>query len=110
VSDPPGYEAKRREALDKLYEIRDELELIALTESDYSKYDRNGLKALQEAGYGVDIPEPGSYDPESDAAGEPDSADIPAVRYWPSCGEGMKDDDRFCRYCGTALQDDIDEG
>jgi len=51
------YEDRRAENLDKLADLRDELELIAASDARYSEYAQNFLKSLQKAGYDVDLPE-----------------------------------------------------
>jgi len=92
-------EEKQKENLDKLYELREELELVAASDAEYAKYAVNFLESLDEAGYDVNIPEPGSLDPSP--ADEPDG---PAAQYCPNCGEGLDAEDQFCRYCGEALR------
>lgn len=44
---------RREEALDRLYELREELQTIADSDAEYAKYAREGLRKLREAGYDV---------------------------------------------------------
>lgn len=46
-------EDRRKENLETLYELREELKLIADSEGPYAKYAENWLESLREAGYDV---------------------------------------------------------
>jgi len=50
---PDDIEAKAEENLDRLYELRDELKLIADSDCRYATYAENFLESLEEAGYDV---------------------------------------------------------
>lgn len=49
----PDPEKKRDEKLEKLYERREDLQLIAESDCLYAKYAQNFLESLREAGYDV---------------------------------------------------------
>ncbi len=51
--DVPDHERKREENLDRLYELREEMQIIAESDGPYAKYAENGLKRLREEGYDV---------------------------------------------------------
>lgn len=51
--DIPDHEKRREENLDRLYELREELQIIAESDAEYAKYAQNGLETLREAGYDV---------------------------------------------------------
>lgn len=51
--DIPEHEQKRQESLERLYDLRDELETVANSDTKYAQYAQNGLERLQEAGYDV---------------------------------------------------------
>lgn len=42
-----------KDRLDELYELRDELKLIAESDARYAKYAKNALNTLQKKGYDV---------------------------------------------------------
>lgn len=44
---------KREQTLEQLYEVREELALIAASDGPYAKYAENWLESLREAGYDV---------------------------------------------------------
>ncbi|MEA5387154.1 hypothetical protein VB779_08835 [Haloarculaceae archaeon H-GB11] len=46
-------EKRREDRLDDLYEVVDELKLIAESDAGYAEYAENFLESLQEAGYDV---------------------------------------------------------
>jgi hypothetical protein len=50
---------KREETLDRLYELREDLETAAASDTEYAKYAQNGLETLDEAGYDVTLPHRG---------------------------------------------------
>jgi hypothetical protein len=52
--DLPDHERKRKETLDRLYELRDDLKTIANSDADYAEYAHNGLETLKKEGYDVD--------------------------------------------------------
>jgi hypothetical protein len=43
----------RKERLRPLYEVREELKLVANSDAEYAKYAQNFLESLREAGYDV---------------------------------------------------------
>jgi len=49
----PDHEQKREENLDRLYELRKDLHIIADSDARYSEYAQNALETLQEEGYDV---------------------------------------------------------
>ena len=50
---PPENDEPSDDRLDKLYEVHEELQLIADSDARYAKYAKNGLESLREAGYDV---------------------------------------------------------
>jgi hypothetical protein len=52
--DLPDHEQKRKETLDRLYEMREDLKTAADSNTEYAQYARNGLQTLQGEGYDVD--------------------------------------------------------
>jgi hypothetical protein len=50
----PDYERKREDALDRLYELREQFKIIANSDAEYAKYAENALQRLQEEGYDID--------------------------------------------------------
>jgi hypothetical protein len=60
--DLPDYEQKRKETLDRLYALREDLITAAISDTDYAKYAQNGLESLDEAGYDVTLPHRGGAD------------------------------------------------
>lgn len=52
--DLPDHEQRRKETLDRLYELREELRIAANSDTDYAEYAQNGLETLKEEGYDVD--------------------------------------------------------
>jgi hypothetical protein len=65
--DLPDHEQKRKETLDRLYELREELETVAASDAGYAKYAQNGLETLHEAGYDVNLLNRGEGADERDA-------------------------------------------
>jgi len=51
--DIPDHEEKRHENLDRLYELREELQTIADSDAEYAEYAENFLNSLRGAGYDV---------------------------------------------------------
>lgn len=47
---------KREQRLDKLYGLKEDLEIIAASDARYAKYARNALETLHEEGYDVSAP------------------------------------------------------
>ena len=52
-SDDERIEEKLEGRLEKLYAIREELQLVAESDLEYAKYAETGLERLREAGYDV---------------------------------------------------------
>jgi hypothetical protein len=52
-TDSPLPTTKREDRLDELYELREELQLVAQSDARYAKWAQNGLDQLREAGYDV---------------------------------------------------------
>ena len=46
-------QSKREDALEQLYEIRDDLKTVANSDAEYATYAQNALDELEEAGYDV---------------------------------------------------------
>lgn len=51
--DIPEHEQKRQEVLDQIYDLREELKIIADADVEYAKYAQNALDTLREEGYDV---------------------------------------------------------
>jgi hypothetical protein len=51
---PSDPNKRERERLDTLYELREELRIVADSDCDYAKYGENGLEALRDAGYSLE--------------------------------------------------------
>jgi hypothetical protein len=51
---PSDINKRKRERLDTLYELREELRIVADSEGPYAKYGQNGLEALRDAGYDLE--------------------------------------------------------
>lgn len=52
-ADIPEYEQKRKENLDRIYDLREELQIVADADIEYAKYAQNALDTLREEGYDV---------------------------------------------------------
>ena len=50
---PSDPEDRQEENLDKLYELREQFEIIADSDAEYATYAQNALDRLEEAGYDV---------------------------------------------------------
>jgi len=48
--DAPDHEQRRQENLDRLYDLREELETVADSDADYAAYAESFLETLREAG------------------------------------------------------------
>lgn len=53
TKEPQQLSDQRKDRLDKLYELREELQIVADADVEYSKYAKEGLRTLREAGYDV---------------------------------------------------------
>lgn len=51
--DIPDHEQKREENLERLYELREELQTVADADIEYAKYAENALETLRAEGYDV---------------------------------------------------------
>ncbi|WP_436933728.1 hypothetical protein [Halovenus marina] len=49
----PDHEQKREANLDRLYELREELKIVAESDIDYAQYAQNALETLRQEGYDV---------------------------------------------------------
>ena len=46
----PDHEQRRQENLERLYDLREELQTVADSDADYAEYAENFLESLREAG------------------------------------------------------------
>lgn len=49
--DTPRLTDERKARLDRLYELREQLQIVAASDIEYAKYAREGLRTLREEGY-----------------------------------------------------------
>jgi len=52
--DIPDFEQRRKDNLDRLYELHEELQTIAEADLEYARYARNALDRLEAEGYDVE--------------------------------------------------------
>jgi hypothetical protein len=51
---PSERNKRKRKRLDTLYELREELRIVADSDCSYAKYGQNGLEVLRDAGYSLE--------------------------------------------------------